>query len=384
MIGHTSVGGETYLKRADRVMQCGDYMKIAVPEAGGAEKIIDANFCRDRLCPMCNWRKSVKIFGQVSTILKFLKDDFRFIFLTLTVPDVPEQRLNGGLDQLFKSWSTLTKRKAFKKAVKGYFRTLEITVKYDDDKDIDLYHPHFHVILAVTKSYFTQSKVYLNHTKWTKLWCDCCAAAGVDVPMVKNPKTGEMAPFLSVDVRRIRARETAGKTETSEAAAASEVAKYALKDDEYLGGELSDVDRAARVFFLSQALKGRRLISLGGCFSKARKALELEDPETGDLSQTDEISDDVWYIVTQFGWHGVGYVAESVERLTGAQIKQLKADHAAAMKQGQQESAAAQRKRGREAIQKATVLKNERRRASIEAARHVTYGELRRRFHHSD
>ena len=384
-IGYTEMGGDSYLVRADRVEKCGDFLQFAAPENGGKKRLINANFCRDRLCPSCNWRKSLKTFGQVSKCLNFLKNDFRFIFLTLTIPDVPEKSLDVTMDKLFDAWGRLAKRKQYKKAVKGAFRALEVTVKSSGDPDVgDLYHPHFHCILAVNRSYFTDTRYYLNHADWTALWCDCCKSAGIDVPVVKNPKTGEMQPFLSVDVRRIRARKTAEKSETSEAAAASEVAKYALKDAEYLGEGISDIDRAARVFFLSLALKKRRLISFSGCFAKARKALLLDDPETGDLTEKSEISEDVWYIVEKFGWRGVGYVPENVERMSGAQIRQLKVDRAEEAKKSQQEGAAAQRKRGREAMQKATLLKNERRRASIEAARHVTYGELRRRFHHSD
>ena len=50
-------------RRADRVSQCGSYLDFGVlPD--GTKKLVKANFCRDRLCPMCNWRRSLKLFRK--------------------------------------------------------------------------------------------------------------------------------------------------------------------------------------------------------------------------------------------------------------------------------------------------------------------------------
>lgn len=374
MISKTSMGGNRYARRADRVATCGDFIEIARPENGGNGRIIDANFCRDRLCPMCNWRKSLKTFGMLSTIISHLQSDYKFVFLTLTVPNVQEWEIGSGLDKLFKSWQLLTNRKQFKRAVRGYFRTLEITAH---DRE---FHPHFHVILAVDPSYFTQARIYLSHDKWMALWCDCCMAAGFDVPVTKNPKTGAMTPFLSVDVRRVKSRKRSGDDgstaeEVADAGALAEVSKYAAKDADYIGGDLTDEDRAARVFFLSLGLAGRRLISVGGAFAKMRKKLEMDDPENGDLTDHDDISETVWYMVTRWGWHGVGYVAEQQERITGDDIKKRRMER----QQAAQVRAAAERKRARQSVRVATAYRNERRR-SIARANQYTFADYQK-FH---
>ena len=49
-----------------------------------------ANFCRARLCPLCNWRRSLKLRYQLGRVLNvvFSQDDsLRMLLLTLTEPN---------------------------------------------------------------------------------------------------------------------------------------------------------------------------------------------------------------------------------------------------------------------------------------------------------
>lgn len=55
-------------RRADRVAQCGSEIEFGILQ-DGSKKLVKANFCRDRLCPMCNWRRSLKLYSQVSLSL---------------------------------------------------------------------------------------------------------------------------------------------------------------------------------------------------------------------------------------------------------------------------------------------------------------------------
>lgn len=64
------------------------------------------------------------------------------------------------------SFNKLTRRKAFKDSVNGYFRSLEVT--YNEERNE--YNPHFHLILAVNKSYFKDTRIYLTQEDWTNLW----------------------------------------------------------------------------------------------------------------------------------------------------------------------------------------------------------------------
>ena len=115
------------LSRAHRVENCGSFLEFGL--AGDEWKLHKANFCRDRLCPLCNWRRSMKIFAQTSAIMDELqKQGFRFLFLTLTVRNCEFHELEQNVSALIEGYKKLYRKKDFKKVICGSFRTLEITI----------------------------------------------------------------------------------------------------------------------------------------------------------------------------------------------------------------------------------------------------------------
>ncbi len=104
--------------------------------------------------------KSEKDALELSLMMQDIKISYdkAFIFLTLTTPNVVAERLGDEIKRYNKSFDKLFKRKVVKRVVKGYVRKLEIT--YNEKRDD--YHPHFHVLIVVNKSYFTDVKAYLN------------------------------------------------------------------------------------------------------------------------------------------------------------------------------------------------------------------------------
>ena len=254
------------LKKAYRVEECGTLLSFKKIEED-LKKLFKANFCKDRLCPMCSWRRSMKIFGQVSKVMdRALEDkEYRFLFLTLTVKNCTGEELSKVIDKMFKSLELLFKRKEVKNIVIGYFRGLEVTHNLDkNSKDYDTYHPHFHIILMVNKSYFNQSREYISQKKWTELWKDCLK---VDYTPIVN----------------VKAFKTASKEQTRKSIC--EVAKYTVKDNDYLFEDIKMTDNTVAI--LNNALKGRRLIAFGKEFRKIHKELNLDDAEKGDLINTD-------------------------------------------------------------------------------------------------
>ena len=103
-----------------------------------------AEFCRHRLCPTCNWRKSLKLFSQMKEVSARLLQDFpgaRYLFLTLTVKNCSGAELAQTIDKMnfgFKLLVNAGKTNASAKAVKanllGYAKAMEI--KYDAEKTI--------------------------------------------------------------------------------------------------------------------------------------------------------------------------------------------------------------------------------------------------------
>lgn len=311
-----------YERKAERVEMCGTFLEFAKPlgdisaspsaakigeEASGESerwKLHNANFCRDRLCPMCSWRRTYKIFGQISRIMNVIEDDYAFIFLTLTVPNCKGDELSGTIDRLQYGWNKLTKYKRFKTAVKGYFKVLETTRNTNKrDKSYNTYHPHFHVILAVSKSYFS-GREYMAQSEWLALWRKA----------MQDPTITQVDVRRCKDKRDIRAGEQAVKTLGS---AVAEVAKYSVKSADFLGrfedGKLvepfpdDEIDEVVTI--LSAALHCRRLTALGGIFEKIAKQLQLDDCEDGDLIHVDgeELRPDVAYMIRRYGWSAGAY-----------------------------------------------------------------------------
>ena len=237
---------------------------------------------------MCAWRRSLKIFGQVSKVMDHVEENYnyRYIFLTLTVKNSSGEDLKDTLDLMMKSFSKLSRRKVFKKAIKGYFRSLEITYNKEDDT----YHPHFHLILAVNKNYFTDDKTYLSQAKWTTLW--------------KESLQVDYTPV--VDVRRVKSNSK--NKDFSKIIA--ETAKYTVKSDDFLikkgDGKIDETLTDEVVATLDKALHRKRLVSFGFLFKEIHSQLKLDDAENGDLKNTDnkdDLRDDLTDIILRYQWN---------------------------------------------------------------------------------
>ncbi|MBU3229238.1 protein rep [Clostridium algidicarnis] len=289
----TLVLAESYerlgMKKAYRVRDCGSFLEFK-RYTNGTLKLNGANFCKVRLCPMCSWRRELKIFAQTSKVMDKALEmrDYRFIFLTLTCKNVEGVELSGTLDKLFHAFKKLSERKVFKNAVKGWFRALEVTHNLDEDsKDYDTYHPHFHIIIMVNKSYFNKPELYISQERWTNLWKDSLQV--------------EYTPIVDV-----RAFKTRTKKQVSKSIA--ETAKYTVKDNDYiLDGNEEMTDSAVMV--LDKALANRRLVAFGGQLKRIHKELNLDDAEDGNLINTgidEELREDVDYVLEHYQWH-IGY-----------------------------------------------------------------------------
>lgn len=268
--------------KALKVKNCGDFLEFT--QKGNSDfKLTNANFCKARLCPMCAWRRSLKIYGQVSKVLCALKEngDYRYIFLTLTVKNCIPEELKNTIDLLMAAWNSFNRKKAFKQVVKGFYRALEVTFNSDSGEC----HPHFHCILLVDKSYFGNSKMYLNKCEWEDMW--------------KLSLKASYRPI--VDVRAFKTT-----SDRSIEKSVAEGAKYTIKDSDYLF-EDNELESIRRVKILEESLLSRRLVSMGGKFKELHKMLNLDDPEDGDLTDQDQqITEDVEKMI-RYGWNGTGY-----------------------------------------------------------------------------
>lgn len=257
-----------YFNRSERVAQCSTFLEF---HCGNKTRLVHANFCRDRLCPVCNWRRSIKIYNQVSKCLNVLESrGYTFLFLTLTVKNCRPDELKDTIDELYSGWRYLYhKSKIFKNTVCGTFRSLEVT----RNKFNNTFHPHLHCILVVPGDYFING--YLSQREWTELWQKACKL--------------EYNPIVHIEKFK--------QENGSYKKAIAEVSKYCAKDNDYLlAFELTDA-------FL-KGLEKRRLCGFTGVFNDVRNELGLLDPEDSDLVECDDDSlrDDITELIVRCSW----------------------------------------------------------------------------------
>lgn len=274
-----------YEARANRVLSCGHYLEFATHVESGDRHLIGADFCRDRLCPMCNWRRSKRVFSDLSKVLSVVTAadaEYVPVFLTLTVRNSSPEQLRQEIVSMTASWNRFCKILAVKRAFVGWFRCLEITYNRKDNT----MHPHFHVVMIAHKDYFS-SPDYLSIHKIVKYWRQ---ALMVDYDPVCH-------------IRRIKPKKNSTDSVRS---AVLEVAKYAVKDTDYLienNDDLTDylVDN------LAVGLNGARLIAYGGILKKLAAAIKAGDDVDDFGDDRCSLRDDVNYVVTKFRWTaGVG------------------------------------------------------------------------------
>ena len=246
-IDETCISPSAYLA----LERCCSWLLFRRYVEGSVLKLHKAEFCRHRLCPTCNWRKSLKLFSQMKEVSARLLQDFpgaRYLFLTLTVKNCSGAELAQTIDKMnfgFKLLVNAGKTNASAKAVKanllGYAKAMEI--KYDAEKTITpemyaqrkkyyierglkagsanpnygMYHPHFHVLLMVKPSFF-KGTGYVKQEQWAEIWQDC----------MKLDYTPQ------VDIRAIKPNKRATEESVADAAmtaAISETMKYPIKPD---------------------------------------------------------------------------------------------------------------------------------------------------------
>ena len=124
------------LKDKNDILTCGDILGF-----NSDNELVNANFCRKRICPMCQWRKAEKTFSQFIRLSDILtKEGYRFLHLVLTVPNCTHNKLNSTINDIYKAFSKFIRYKEVKRAFKGISRFLEITFYYEGFN----FHPHLH------------------------------------------------------------------------------------------------------------------------------------------------------------------------------------------------------------------------------------------------
>jgi plasmid rolling circle replication initiator protein Rep len=250
-------------KRLEDLILCAEQLEYLV-DADGNKKLYRTYFCRNRLCPMCQWRRSLKLFSQVSKITDYLNEQnneqnnqVRYLFITLTQKNCEGANLKIEFDKINTAFAKLvdkTKHVAtatkFKQSMLGYIKSTEVTY----NSKTNTYHPHLHVIFAVKEDYFNfKSSNYISKNNWRAIWAELL---GVDY-------------LPQVNVQAIK--------QARQQKAVAELAKYPAKITNIL--DLPQQQAVQVVADLTIFCYKRRFVAFGGIFKKTKTLLKLQDVE---------------------------------------------------------------------------------------------------------
>ena len=261
----------------DLVQDCNTFLSFVADKTLEKQKLYKANSCKNRFCPVCAWRKARKDALGLSLMMQYIKQQEKkeFIFLTLTTPNVMSDELENEIKRYNNSFRKLIKRKKVGSVIKGYVRKLEITY----NKKRDDYNPHFHVLIAVNKSYFKDTKAYISQKEWLNLWRD----------VTGNPE------ITQVHVQKVKQNNNKELYE---------MAKYSGKDSDYLINQ-----KVFDTFYKS--LKGKQILVYSGLFKEARKKLK-----NGDLDYLKEVDPTEYIYQIFYHWNQKEYLASEIFDLT--------------------------------------------------------------------
>lgn len=285
------------VKSINRFETCSSWMHFLTNGAMSVKRLHRTDSCGNRFCPICTWKAAKKNAIKISVVLEAIKEIERkeFLFLTLTAPNCAGEDLGEEINRFNKAVNKLFKRRSVERIAKGYIRKLEVTTdqeKYiteslykrkkdyydlrglkvgDPNPTYNTYHPHFHIIVAVNKSYFNMPSEFISKQEWLDMWRSCMGDKSI----------------TQVDARKVSARGNSN--------AVLEVAKYSAK-----GSDLYHSETVFDTFYTG--LKKRQLLVYSGMCKEYAKKYEV-----GELDNFKQKDEDVYTHLLRSIWKGSKY-----------------------------------------------------------------------------
>lgn len=247
-------------KCLSRVRACSRYLEFGVYAVGNDDtirRLKSARLCRQRFCPICLWRRSLRLgMDNYRIVNEYVESGGRLIFLTLTVPNCSLNRLKSTIGALNAAYARFRRRKKIKNMCQGDIKTIEITFNHTNNT----FHPHIHVLMAVTADYFDVSNPnYVSHTDFQAIWQDCLSSEN----------------YIFVNVRAVQ----------DSWGAIKEISKYVAKDTDYIDDDKFSEKKDDVLFYLITQTKGLRFLSYTGVFGDIKRKLGLRDIEEQSESE---------------------------------------------------------------------------------------------------
>lgn len=176
-----------------RIHDCAQHLSYAYQpniDGGYTRELASAQLCRVRTCPVCQWRRSLRLAAEVGQVLQAMCAPGQgrvALMLTLTVRNVDVANLRVSIQHQLRAWSKLTRR-VIMAPVYAWARSVEVTrgrqwVAWDT-------HPHIHALLIVPTEHADK---LLDTRMWRREWRDLLGVdydPQCDIRPISDPTTG--------------------------------------------------------------------------------------------------------------------------------------------------------------------------------------------------
>ena len=273
---------------AQKIKECGNYLEFVLKQhqitKDTKKKLANANFCKNRFCPMCSWRRVRNITGQLKDAFSVIqeKNKVAVLFLTLTIKNPDVKDLKSAIAKMNIAFKRLQQQKRFKNAVLGYFKSIEIL---GDKTPKGQAHPHFHILLIVDSKYFS-SRNYLNKSEWLDMW---------------RKATGDET-IMVVDIRRIKSK---NENFSDIDSAIMETVKYSVKHTELTKRSNEDF------YYLYTQTKNLRFIGAGGILKEHLNLIKIDE----DLINLKKENEALWIEICRliYTWQNGDYQLKEIK-----------------------------------------------------------------------
>ena len=277
-----------FTKESEKIKQCGNYLEFIFKEhqitKDTKKKLANANFCKNRFCPVCSWRRTRNITGQLKEAFTAIqeKEKIATLFLTLTVTNPDVKDLKATVAHMNKSFQRMSETKRFKNAILGYFKSIEIL---GDKTPNGQAHPHFHILLVVKENYFKKSD-YINQKEFLQMWRDATRNQNI----------------TQVDVRRIKSK---NENFSDIDSAIAETVKYAVKHSDLCKRTNEDF------YYLYTQTKNLRFISAGGILKDHLNLIKIDE----DLINLKKENEALWIEICRliYTWQNGDYQLKEIK-----------------------------------------------------------------------
>lgn len=238
-------------ERGKRMMFCGTFLTSEKCPECGKSTISSANLCRDRLCPTCAWRLSLKRYAEMCCTLQSIHDigQYEAGFLTLTVKNCDPENLRYTIEKMAEDWHRMLCDRTVRGITIGWARSLEITYNWRTGQ----FHPHYHVIMLTENGGDQATLQQFFRNRWQ-------VCARLPYEPITDYRSIESRASVRSDI------DSADFTK-----AILETYKYSVKSD-----DIEEMPLAIFRQFVT-AIAGKRFCSYGGIIKKARRELGYKD-----------------------------------------------------------------------------------------------------------